>query len=101
MKRYLIVLMVILVLTPVLLVGCAQARLENRIASLETKLTRAESTIKVLQGRIEQLEKESLTEADIISALEGKGFSAVINMLPHNIGKWTTGIEIKSFYDND
>jgi hypothetical protein len=97
--------MVILALTPMLLAGCAQeAGLENRIASLETKLTATESTIKVLQGRIEQLEKESLTEADIPGALEGKAFSAVINSLPLNVGTigyWRTGIVIKSFYNTN
>ena len=83
MKRYLTVLMVILALTPVLLVGCAQeAELENRITSLETKMTAAESTIKVLQHRIEQLEKGSLTEVDILSALRGKEFWASIGPLP-------------------
>ena len=82
MKRYLIILMVILALTPVLLVGCAQeAELENRITSLETKLTAAESTIEVLQGRIEQLEERSLTETDILSALRGKEFWASVGPL--------------------
>ncbi len=82
MKRSLIVLMVILALTPVLLVGCAQeAELENRIISLETKLTAAESTIKVLESRIEHLEKEALTEANILSALRGKEFFARVGPL--------------------
>lgn len=89
MKRYLIVLIVILVLTPVLLVGCTQAaqiELENRIASLETKLITAESTIEVLRGRIEQLEERSLTEMDILSALRGKEFWASVG--PLAIGKY-------------
>ncbi len=82
MKQYLIILMVILALTPVLLVGCAQeAELENRIAILETKLTAAESTIEVLQERIEQLEERSLTETDILNALRGKEFWASVGPL--------------------
>ena len=90
MKRSLIVLMVILALTPVLLVSCTQeAELENRITILETKLTASESTIKVLQGRIEQLEEKSLTETDILSALRGKEFWA-------NVGPLAKGI----YYDN-
>ena len=83
MKRYLVVFMVILALTPVLPAGCAQeAELENRITSLETKLTAAESTNKVLQGRIEQLEKGPLTETDILSALRGKKIFARVGPLP-------------------
>lgn len=82
MKRQFIILMVILALTPVWLGGCAQeAELENRIASLETKLTTAESTIKVLQGRIEQLEKRPLTETDILNALRGQEFWASVGPL--------------------
>ena len=81
MKRYLIVLVVILVLTPVFLVGCAQAELESRITSLETKLIAAESTIKVLQGRIEQLENEPLTEEEILTTLYGKELWANVGPL--------------------
>ncbi len=83
MKRYLMsIIIAILILTPVLLAGCAQeAKLENRIASLETKLTRAESTIKVLQGRIEQLENEPLTEEEILTTLCGKEFLANVGPL--------------------
>ncbi len=83
MKQYLMpALVVILALTSGLLVGCAQeTELENRIASLETRLIAAESTIKVLQGSIEQLEKEPLTEADILTALRGKEFWASIGPL--------------------
>jgi len=95
--------MVILALTPVLLGGCAQeAELENRIASLETKLTAAESTIEVLQQRIEQLEKESLTEADILRTLEGKSFLAKLNSAACCFHvPWTTGIKFEYFYDAD
>lgn len=82
MKRYLIVLMVILALTPVLLVGCAQeAELENRITSLETKLTAAESTIQALNRKIEQLEKtnqEPLSETDMLRTLQGKTYWAYV-----------------------
>jgi uncharacterized coiled-coil protein SlyX len=93
--------MVTLALTPVLFISCAQeAELENRIASLETKLTSAESTIKVLHGRIEQLEKGSQTEADILRALEGKTFLGVIYGIPH-YGYVTTGIKIEYFSDTD
>ena len=83
MKRYFIVLMVILVLTSGLLAGCGQeAELGNRISNLEAKLTAAESTIGVLQQRIEQLEKSSLTEADILKTLEGENFGVGIRGLP-------------------
>ena len=78
MKRYLIGLIVILALTPVLLVGCTQG---TEIASLETRLTAAESTIKVLQGRIEQLENETLTEEEILTTLCGKEFLANVGPL--------------------
>ena len=82
--------MVILALTPVLLVGCAQeAELENRITILETKLTAAESTVKVLQERIEQLEERSLTETDILSALRGKEFWASVGPLPRPAAGWS------------
>jgi len=102
MKRYLIsIIIAFLILTPVLLVGCAQeAELENRITSLEAKLTTAESTIKVLQQRIEQLEKVSLTEADILRALEGESFLSTIYGIPH-YGPVTGSIKIKSFSDTD
>jgi len=74
--------MIILALTPVLLVGCVQeAELKNRITILETKLTAAESTINVLQERIEQLEDRSLTEADILNAIRGKEFWASVGPL--------------------
>ena len=93
MKRCLIILMVILALTPVLLMSCTQeAELENRIASLETKLITAESTIKVLQRRIEQLEKESLTEADILSALRGKEIWASVGPVPGQFWRYETFI---------
>jgi len=106
MKRYLLILMVIiglLVLITILLVGCAQeAGLENRIASLERKLTATESTILALNRRIEQLEKESLTESDILGALAGKEFMAMIyNSGPPYFGKAQTGIKIYYFYDVD
>ena len=103
MKRYLIVLMVILALTPVLLAGCAQeAELENRIASLETKLTAAESTIKVLQSRIEHLEKGALTEADILGALEGRSFFAWLSSSGYDTwGPYNTRIKFEYFYDAD
>ena len=85
MKRYLIILMIISVLISVLLVGCAQeAELEKRITNLETKLTAAESTIEVLQGKIEQLEKanqESLYEADILRTLQGKTYWAHVGLM--------------------
>lgn len=87
MKRYLtLIIVAILILTPVLLVGCTQeAGLENRIASLERKLTISESTIKVLQERIEQLEGPS--DEDILTKLmniDGRGFRV-------DIGKITVG----------
>ena len=82
MKQLLIVLMVILALTSGLLVGCGQeTELENRIASLETKLIAAESTIQVLQQRIERLEEEPLKETDILSALRGIEFWASVGPL--------------------
>ena len=101
MKRYLVVLMAILVLAPVLLVGCAQeAGLESRVVSLERKLTAAESTIEELQQRIFQLNRASLTEADILRTLEGKGFRARLGS-PANATMfgWTTGITIEYFFD--
>jgi outer membrane murein-binding lipoprotein Lpp len=83
MKRYLMsIIIAIMILTPVLLVGCAQeTKSENRIASLERKLTATESTIKVLQIRIEQLENESLTEEEILATLYGKEFLADVGPL--------------------
>ena len=83
MKRYLMsIIIAILILTPVLLAGCTQGtELENRIASLETKLIAAESTIKALENRIEQLEERELTDKDILKALQGKLFFANVGPL--------------------
>ena len=90
-------------LAPVLLVSCAQeTELENRIASLETKLTASESAIKVLQHRIVQLEKAALTEADILGALEGRSFFAFItNLGYYTAAPYNTLIRFEYFYDAD
>jgi len=55
--------------------------LESHIASLDTKLTLAESTIIALNQRIESLENgnhESLTETDILETLQGKTYWAYV-----------------------
>lgn len=55
--------------------------LESRIASLDTKLTLAESTIVALNQRIESLENgghESLTETSILETLQGKTYWAYV-----------------------
>jgi uncharacterized coiled-coil protein SlyX len=55
--------------------------LESRIASLDTKLALAESTILALNQRIESLENgnhESQTETDILETLQGKTYWAYV-----------------------
>jgi hypothetical protein len=103
MKRYLMsIMIVILIIISVLLAGCTQdAKMENRIASLEIKLEVAELNITVLQDRIEQLEKESLTEVDILKALAGTTFNAVIYGIPDYPFGRKGGIKINYFVDVD
>lgn len=104
MKQYLIILMAILALTSVLLVGCAQeAELESRITILETKLRTAESSIIVLQRRIEKLEQtpqKTLTEEDILRTLEGKNFGVTIKTLPPGYIMWRTWIVFDKWFDD-
>ena len=84
MKRYLIlILMPVLMMTSGLLASCGETQtgLENRVASLEERLTAAESTILALNQRIELLEKanqESMVEADILKTLQGKTYWASV-----------------------
>lgn len=55
--------------------------LENHIASLDAKLTQAESTIHALNQRVESLEDgghESVTETVILETLQGKTYWAYV-----------------------
>jgi len=88
MKQYilLILLVILMVVAGVLVSYQVSAHktitgLENRIASLDTKLTVAESTILALNQRIALLEnvnQESLTETDILETLQGKTYWAYV-----------------------
>ncbi len=79
------------------LVGCTtaqaptQAELQSRISNLEEKLSTAETTIEVLQQRIEKLEKSpqgSLTEADILRTLQGKTYWANVGGQAMQVQFW-------------
>jgi len=75
------------------LAGCvsAQTELQSYITNLEEKLSKTESTIKVLEQRIEELEKADqylLTEADVLRIMQGKIYWANVGGRPMQIQFW-------------
>ena len=86
-SNILLILVVILMVVSVVLVSYQISShktitgLESHIASLDTKLTQAESTIVALNQRIELLENgnhESQTETDMLETLQGKTYWAYV-----------------------
>lgn len=98
-KRFLILILVTLLLTSGLLLSCSNETnsastpkgLEERIETLETKLTEAESTIMILEQRIEELENSSqgsLNETDVLRTLQGKTYWANVGGQAMQIQFW-------------
>ena len=78
-----VVVAILLMTMPLSLAGCAstQGELQSRVTNLEQKLSTAESTIKILEQRIEGLEKanqQSLTETDVLITMQRKRFWAKV-----------------------
>ncbi len=83
----LLILLLILMVVSGVLVGYQVSShktitgLENHVASLDTRLTAAESTILTLNQRIgllDDVNQESLTETNILETLQGKTYWAYV-----------------------